>query len=741
MSTSNTKLRRLRGACDICRRQKKRCDSANMPNNKCSSCIAFNSECTHTYVKPSTEDKKRRSHPVQQKPASSAGASFVDVTRTMVNSILNATYDYPEERSALIQLLHDIARYARTLEQNQPEKETSPRRKSRRSRSPSFLSTSNTIQYNEDEIDELADDDDGVVVDLNQLPEHLQHITAAFANSRFFGKQSNLLLTKGAIVARSTPSAPKSTLHRPQFWAAASWESRSDPPLFIQRFPPADLLSDLVDIYFNQINIFCFILHRPSFQQAIAEGNHLRDHRLGALVLAVCALASKNSSDPRVLLPGTKNELSAGWQWFSQIRRPFSGPVPQSVSLYELQLCCLYVLFQQSGTDMASCWLLCGIGILYAQDIGAHRRSPSTVEGEMFKRCCLFLQNFDTLVSACFGRPRVAPAYQFKIEPPALCDDEYWDNIPDRELTFNQPPGMPAKTEFWERFTALINLFASASRHSCSEIASIDAAMDEWVDMIPAHLAWNPNGQNDIFFEQSATLHALYYHIQILIHRPFLRPRSNLVSNSRALRSLAICTNAARSCSHIAEVKTRRGFLANGQLMKAVLDSSAVLLLSVHNGARGGLALDAHRELADVYRCLAFFRKCEKRWRNAGRFHDVLCDFINAHGFPLPPAKHWIGESPNALFPLGEKALAALPVYTSVYFDVEDDDHGVEHSRSTFVEGPSSESIAYMLTDTVWSPDSPAHGEVDMDVAEYLSHWAPWFTGVEAMVREQLQTM
>ena len=57
-----------------------------------------------------------------------------------------------------------------------------------------------------------------------------------------------------------------------------------------------------------------------------------------------------------------------------------------------------------------------------------------------------------------------------------------------------------------------------------------------------------------MFFMQSAHLHVEYYQIQMLVHRPFISPDKD---SSIAFPSLAICVNAARSCSHIIErVKT-----------------------------------------------------------------------------------------------------------------------------------------------------------------------------------------
>lgn len=66
-------------------------------------------------------------------------------------------------------------------------------------------------------------------------------------------------------------------------------------------------------------------------------------------------------------------------------------------------------------------------------------------------------------------------------------------------------------------------------------------------------MLWDPNRQDDGFFHQSVNLHATYYYIQIQIHRPFLTKGSPL-----SFSSLAMCTNAARSCTHILEAAMPR---------------------------------------------------------------------------------------------------------------------------------------------------------------------------------------
>ncbi|KAG9308125.1 hypothetical protein JVU11DRAFT_12477 [Chiua virens] len=55
---------------------------------------------------------------------------------------------------------------------------------------------------------------------------------------------------------------------------------------------------------------------------------------------------------------------------------------------------------------------------------------------------------------------------------------------------------------------------------------------------------------------QSCSLYAYYYTVQMFIHRPFIpSPRKpSLLS----FPSLAICTNAARLCSHVIDIYRKR---------------------------------------------------------------------------------------------------------------------------------------------------------------------------------------
>ena len=102
-------------------------------------------------------------------------------------------------------------------------------------------------------------------------------------------------------------------------------------------FPEKDLLGSLPDLYFEHYNIFFPLLHRPSFKRSIAEGLHLRDDGFGATLLLVCAIASRFSDDPRVLMEGVASPYSGGWKWYHQAQSQVNRPPFAPPSLYDLQ--------------------------------------------------------------------------------------------------------------------------------------------------------------------------------------------------------------------------------------------------------------------------------------------------------------------------------------------------------------------------------------------------------------------
>ncbi|KAJ7141352.1 hypothetical protein C8R44DRAFT_763249 [Mycena epipterygia] len=766
-TSEGTKKRRLRGACDICRRQKIRCDSAKRPGDRCSNCVSFNSKCTHDLSQPKQETGSRRKRTIIRQD--NTGLTINEASaKNVVDGLLRETptYQAPQDREGLLQILLQVSRYARSLEQELTAY-----------RSHACPQSDNSVSPETDEQSTELEDKSGIVIDFQKLPEHLRRITTHAANHRFFGKNSSLVIVKEAIEAcqQETP-VPRST--RSVFWTVQPWEIFPETPV-VHVFPPDDLLRDLVDIYFTQLNIYSPVLHRPTFDKSIAYGLHLRDHRFGATVLAVCAMASKNSSDERVLLPGTQAELSAGWEWLRQIRRPFGGPVIERTSLYELQLCCLYINFMQTGCDLESSWLLSGIGILYGQDIGAHRRpdqdGPLSIEAELSKRCFYYLSMFNAIGSAFFGRPRVGKPSECDLDLPVAFNDEYRDpSHPERIL--KQPPGKSSLCDYYIVGINLMNIFAFSWKTADSPqnyvaplesetTAELDSRLNKWAEEIPEHLLWNPYMEDDVFFDQSAALYAAYYHVQLLAHRPFIRATAK-----QSFKSLAICTNAARSCSHIADVKSRRGFFPNPNLLKATFDSAIVLVLNISGGTRSGLSIDTDRELVDVYKCMTLLRQSECRWQNAGRFYDILCELMNASNLPLPPVplvqdrlNPWLHKSTSGIsvsdhlrpepeswpdhflsLPMAVEDLGRLPIYGSLEFSEMDIPDNFLPEATVATDSLTLNQPGFPFSNLYAGSNGnvydPASGNEMIDFDGYLSHWIPYSSRLDEVMVQVMQS-
>ncbi|KAJ7172842.1 fungal-specific transcription factor domain-containing protein [Mycena crocata] len=737
------------GACDICRRQKVRCDSATMPGNRCSKCITFDSQCTHNFpqFKAAKGTRTRRKRIIQTSEEQDR-----DATKKLVNGLLVGTYHAPQDRAALLEMLLQVSRYARSLEQELSTQQSG---------TPPTGTQSTSSSHSQD-----GNEDTNATV-IQTTADHRNLLATNTASQFFVGEtaQCGSLEFVGAAIETVQPKAVQpfaSRSKREEFWDPSPWEASTHTETHtVLIFPEPDLLRDLVDIYFTQFNIYLLIVHRPTFERELRDGVHLRDPRFGAVVLAVCAVASKNSSDPRVLLPD-QGELSAGCRWYAQIQGPFSGTV-ETASLYDLQLCSLVIYLRKAGASWETAWRLCGVGLVHAQDIGAHKHTrhiegpsvPWTVETELSTRVCYHLCMFDSLHSTLFGRPRAGNALEEELPLPLLCDDEYWENE-DPSQAFKQPVERPAQAEYINTYIRLIKMYSAAFRkQDASATAQTDTWLDKWATEIPEHLLWNPYMEDDIFFAQSSALYAVYYHVQILLHRPLFRATINRVSSSSAFKSLAICANAARSIAHVVEVGSRRGLLPHMQLMKAAFDAGVVLVLNIFGGARSGLSIDTNRELVAVYKCMALLRTSERRWQNGGRMIDILCELLLASDLPLPESPASTASSPTSrepddidILPTAIDDLSSLPIYDSLaqmdpLVALQDIENILAEPSVFGTDTPATSSQVGSIgsADSFWGNTAgPAWDSTDADMNDYMADWIPYWSGASTLVQVMQNT-
>ncbi|KAG5729774.1 hypothetical protein E4T56_gene936 [Termitomyces sp. T112] len=573
------KKRRTPGACDHCKRKKIRCDSAEMLDNRCSNCTQYSLECTHKEVSKTLGSAK----------------GYVESLEVRL-----------EKMEKLLTKLMPKADLAQELEDINDIETPSE---------PSLLPRNDTDLQEEELIGKLK----RLHVDPPQ--------------GRFFGKSSGYQLVQTALDIQSEyvgkVSQPRIMEgQRSHFWLCPKWHpERFRTPAFpVYRFPEEELLTSLVTLFFETIHPFFPLFHRPTFERSVAEGLHTQDPLFGATLLLVCALGSQYSDDPRVLYDGTTSTHSAGWKWFEQ---NFA----------------LSVLFASSSETAQGCWTELGTALRMAQEVGAHRRrtlKAPTVEDELWKRAFWVLNSLDRLLSSFSGRQCVLQVDDHDVDLPMECDDEFWE-LSDTSRAFKQPPDIPSSIAYFICYIKLMNILAYAmralypvKRHiigqapTCTDqniIMDLDSKLNDWMDSVPDHLRWDPTSKNKLFLQQSATLYATYYHLQIFVHRPFIPSFRNKSINT--FPSLAICTNAARSCCHVLDIQSRTA-LPLPTLLITAFTSTVVLLLNIWSGKRLGVAPHPKREIDDVQRCLNILKACEATWYSAGRYRDILVNLAIA---------------------------------------------------------------------------------------------------------------
>ncbi|KAH9485168.1 putative transcriptional regulatory protein [Psilocybe cubensis] len=466
------------------------------------------------------------------------------------------------------------------------------------------------------------------------LAEHLGRLSLSAVDDRFFGQASAFMFAKDAANVKSSITGESSApdirnYRRPLFWDMRPWElTFATSPETSYVYPEDDLLQSLISLYFDKVNCVLPVLHQPTFMKSLSIGQHHWDPSFGMIVLLVCAIGSRYSHDHRVTVPNDASGLSSGWHYFCQV------PIHRKIMLYkanihDLQYYCLAPLYLVGTSMPHAAWNILGIGIRYALEKGAHRRKGQnqkpTVEDELRKRAFWCMICLDRLINSFVGRQCGLPHEAFDVEYPIDCDDEYWETE-DPEQAFKQPTGKPSMITGFICFIKLCEILGFALRTLYTTkkskllsgfigsewegrmVAELDSAMNGWKDSLPPHLRWDPNTQNPAFFSQSVNLNSTFFYVQIQIHRPFLTKKSPL-----SFPSLAMCTNAARSCTHVLEAGMTRGLCILPNTMTAAFTAGIIIALGLWSGQRSGYISDPEKERQSLQKCLNVLEYAEKR--------------------------------------------------------------------------------------------------------------------------------
>ncbi|KAJ7163368.1 fungal-specific transcription factor domain-containing protein [Mycena filopes] len=520
-----SKHNKLERSCDFCRRRKS--NGPNMPDKQCSRCLAFGGTCTYN-------------DPYQK--------------RGPKNATVEGLMKEVASLKAKLRTLSFCSLCAQPLHSQGDG----------RSENPSVFPLGSPNSDTTTIVEELPPEDPGNYIG-QELASRFRQFSITTMKNKYFGSAGSFALANSAMalkekyVGRSMMQQTRRSL----YWDVLPWEKETYNKRACYVYPDSDLLAALMDLYFTLVHPTVPILHRPSFEKSVADGLHLSNMEFGGLLLSVLAVASRYSNDPRVFVEG--HLLSAGWKFASQlemIRKMFEP------TIYEVQMYCLMAIYSLGTSLPQFSWLYLGIGIRFLQQRGEHRRKRDlnnlNFEDEVWKKVSFVC--LDSNICVFLGWPMGLHGEDCDVDLPLDVDDEYWD------VGFKQPPEKPALISYFVCHSRLCEILGDALRRlygsrkaklqmgwNGSEweqrtTSTLDSAMNDFSDMIPLHLRWNPESPpQGVFFDQSALLYLNYQHVLIAIHRPCLQKAGAPVAPS-----LSICTRAARAIIHTADMWLRK---------------------------------------------------------------------------------------------------------------------------------------------------------------------------------------
>ncbi|KAJ7206238.1 fungal-specific transcription factor domain-containing protein [Mycena haematopus] len=621
--------RRPQYSCDVCRQRKIRCDGRDMPDTgSCSSCLGLGKPCT--YMIPYR--KRGRKNLFVEELKEEIASLKAKLRRVSVCSLC------AQPLQSQPQVPGDVA--SSVFNRNNRESDTT---------------TTSGVE---------AEPVDGQDFTANGLASRFESFSTERMKSKYYGAASVFALANSAIAAKDKslgrPSLKPS--RRAFFWEVLPWEKKAYTQQPHYTYPDNDLIDSLLQHYFINIHPFCPILHRPSFERSVAEGLHLTNPQFGGTLLAVLAVASRYSNDPRVFVDGDSSlPHSAGWNFANQIGIPRKLFEP---SIYEVQMYCILIFYCFGLSEPQAAWMYLGIGIRFLQQRGEHRRKgeshKSSHENELWKRTFWSFVVMDRFLGNLYGRPMGLHPEEYDVDPPLDVDDEYWDQ------GFSQPPGKPSQLSYFiyslriQEITVDVMRRLYGSKKSkllmgwdghdweLRTVGELDSAVNNILECVPPHLRWNPeHPPHGTFFDQAAALHISCNYVRITIHRQYIQKAAGL-----AVPSLSICANAARTIIHTADSWLRKQQrLPAPHFVNPVFVSGIILVLNMLATKRAGIPLDPKsKDLPLVTTAMEILKFAEARLQPVGRLWELLQEIWSLDG-SLPRAYPANGERRNDIVP------------------------------------------------------------------------------------------
>lgn len=453
---------------------------------------------------------------------------------------------------------------------------------------------------------------------------------------------------------------------RAEYWNVPSGflDPPSDTSVAISSWPAPDLADKLLDAYFARMHREYPMLNEAQFRHEYKNRPELReDPEWLALCFCIFMVASHYVRGDDRVLAFPNDPHSRGMHWWQAAKNLIYRNTQVSKPIVPIQCLLLSTLFQLGLPISASmAWLHLGGAIRLLVECGAHRKHAakklglSRMEEETYKRTFWIAYSLDREGASTLGRPIMLQDEDIDLELPLEIDDEILFNTPESEPLPKQPSDKPAliggflsslrldeivgrtlKTVYALQKTK-VRFGINSKEWDERLVTEIDSALNGWLDTVPPHLRYDPHEPNDEWLMQSSLLYSKYYNCQILVHRPFI-PAKKGASESSILNfpSLAICTNAARSISHLVQsLKDRDLHTKLGiPLAYRSVTSSCILVMVVWGAKRNGGRVSSSAS-SDLRRSIDVLRSMEEQWQFCGKAVDILESIMRSTSVSVP---------------------------------------------------------------------------------------------------------
>lgn len=458
---------------------------------------------------------------------------------------------------------------------------------------------------------------------------------------------------------------------RHEFWAVPSGfiDPPGDPNKVSVDWPASDLADKLIDAYFGRMNREFPVVNEAQYRHDYANCPELRNEPEW-LTLSFCIfmVGSHYVVDERVKA-FADDPHSRGMHWWQAAKTLMYRNIRRQKPLLHIQCMLLSTIFQFGLPISASAsWLHLGGAMRLLLDVGAHRKQTakklglSRIEEETYKRVFWVAYSLDREAASTLGRPIMLQDEDIDVELPIEIDDEYLFNTPETEPLPKQPDDKPALIGGFlcslrldeivgRTLKTVYALHKTKVRYGINSrewderlVTEIDSALNIWLDTVPPHLRYDPHEPNDEWLIQSSLLYSKYYNCQVLVHRPFIPAKKGVNENSMLnFPSLAICTNAARSISHLSQNLKERNLhnMVGIAVAFRSVSASSILLMVVWGAKRNGGRVSSSAS-ADLRRSIDVLRAMESRWQFCGKAVDILESLMTSTHVSMPRnASHW----------------------------------------------------------------------------------------------------